>query len=268
MLTIDSVRLSPLQLDVLWEALDLGEPPYPLDITSHGAARSERAALRRDAMAELTEARLADRGQVDPVLAAALGLLARASYSIDSVWVAGSGESRLVRMLGAVGDGRAVLATQLTAADGDRGGDLMLNRIQEPGLVAEIIGALPEELPGGASAQSLPASVFAGRRLGPNTGGILRGVDDGYGREDRARRAMAELLDAPHVRSGQFAANARDRRGNKRRSSVVFWFDNANDGRYAAVVRPNGAGQNWVTVTPAAPDRLASRLRESLDEIV
>jgi hypothetical protein len=131
--------------------------------------------------------------------------------------------------------------------------------------VPEVIGALPPEDRGAATGGSLPTSALSGHRS-PGYGegdGMLRGVAD----DDRVchtRRAVTGLLDAKHTRSGQIAANARDRAGRRLRSPVVFWFDNPADGRYSAVVRAERHGEDWLTVTPAGYDHLVARLRECL----
>src|SRR5436309_1281860 len=67
-----------MALDSLWEALDGGELPYPLELRSHGDTMDERAALRRQLHRELGEEGLLDHGgRLEPRIEEWLGTLAR-----------------------------------------------------------------------------------------------------------------------------------------------------------------------------------------------
>jgi hypothetical protein len=110
--------LAPLALDFLWEALGAGEPPYPLEVRSHGATHDERTALRRrvreepvptagstshisSAQRKPGSADIGNRlpaegtvagglldhaGRLDPSWTAGLGTLAQPDVSIDAVF--------------------------------------------------------------------------------------------------------------------------------------------------------------------------------------
>lgn len=45
---------------------------------------------------------------------------------------------------------------------------------------------------------------------------------------------------------------------------MAFWFDNADDGRYLALVRTERSGADWVTVVPAGHGDLVSAVRRAL----
>jgi hypothetical protein len=261
--TDESWQLSARQLDFLWARLDLGPSPYPLEIVSHGETVHERTKLGTGIEAECRELGLMTGGLVDADLAAALTLLARPGYWVDSQWTVAE-PLRLIRVRSAADTRRALVAAQLPARPG-RPTTLVLSRIRPSALVEETIAAIPREARGRNPGGSLPTTAFTGTR---KTDGILREVRTEIDREAQTLRSMRGLLDQPHNRSGQFAANSRDRLGRRYRSPVVFWFDNAEDGRYTATVRRGAGRANWVTVTAAGPDQLFARLTECLDEVV
>lgn len=266
----DTWRLTTLEFDVLWDALELGESPYPLEITSHGDTEAERRELCRRTLAELGERLGFGAGLGESELAVALTLLARPRYWIDSLWVSDSVAPRLLRLLAASDRGKAVLALQLPGNSTRQQGDLVLSEVAETSLVSEVIGALPAERRGAQPAASLPTAALAGRKNPPDAGedrGFLRSVGGDDSREARALRAVRGLLDADHLRGGQVAANTRDRMGRKYRSPVVFWFDTPGDGRYMASVRAERGGADWVTVEPVDYPDLAAGLRRALTEV-
>lgn len=131
--------MSPLELDFLWESLDAGEPPYPLEIRSHGATEDERAALRRQVSTDAHTERL-------------LAVLARPRQSIDSVFLPALG-AEPVRALAAATSSSAVLAVQ-------RGESLALRPIHPGGLVSAIVELLPPAPRGTELSISVPAAEF------------------------------------------------------------------------------------------------------------
>lgn len=258
-------RLSPLHLDHAWALSDLGDSPFPLEVRNHGATMDERDQLRRKAADELYELGAVSGDRLAVELQEALRLLAFRRCWVDSLWVTDPAAGRMVRLLGAIEGRRAVLAVQLPGADLDTPGDLVLSEIEPSALVSEVIGSLPAARRGGHAGGTLPASAWTGRRTGDDR--ILRSMGEGDDRDGLTQRALAKLLDTPHVHSGQFAANARDRHGARHRSEVVTWFDNPDDGRYVVVPRTGRATERWVTVAPADGGYLQKRLHDALDEV-
>jgi hypothetical protein len=55
--------------------------------------------------------------------------------------------------------------------------------------------------------------------------------------------------------------NSRNGLGGKRRSRVLTWFDTAS-GRYLSLSRAGADGREWVTISPAEPKTLRTRLNE------
>lgn len=80
-------RLGPAALGVLWQAENLGEPPYPVRLPSVGATTDEHAALRGRLIDELTAAGLWTGDRPERELSVALRVLARPEVSVDSVWL-------------------------------------------------------------------------------------------------------------------------------------------------------------------------------------
>ena len=98
--------LTPVALDFLWESLDAGELPYPLDVPSHGSTVDSRRAMRHRVFEDLrAQQLLGTDGRMSPELEDWLGLLAQGTQSIDAV------HENTAAV--AVGDGsRALLAVQ------------------------------------------------------------------------------------------------------------------------------------------------------------
>jgi hypothetical protein len=84
------------------------------------------------------------------------------------------------------------------------------------------------------------------------------------------REAYASLSGQPRLRGGQLAVNSRNRLGGKQRSRVLAWFDTAS-GRYLSLSLAGADGREWVTISPAEPKTLRTRLNEmvsSLSDVV
>lgn len=235
--------VAPLALDFLWEALGAGEPPYPLEIHSHGATHDERAALRRRVREDLVAGGLLDpAGRLDPELDGWLGTLAQPDVSIDAVFLPDL-DVPPVLALAASGRAGAVLAVQ-------RPDGLALRPIPRDGLVSAIVGLLPAARRGSEQSISVPAGELAA---------VPAGAERASGQEDRA--ALATLTAMPNLRGGQIGVNSRSDMRGRRRSPVLAWFDNES-GRYLSQTR-----DGWVTIAPADAAALRRRIGELLTEV-
>lgn len=233
--------INPIALDFLWEALDAGEPPYPLEVQSHGVTMDSRALLRNRVREDLVAGQLLDhRGRLEPQLEEWLLALANADLSIDSVFLPEQG-AEPVLALAATGRGSAVLAVQ--QKDG-----LRLRSIPKDGLVSTIVGLLPAARRGTEPSISLPANELAA--VGGRGGGGERASDA------ETRKALAKLTAMPNQRGGQIAVNSRNEMRGRRRSPVLSWFDNPS-GRYLTQSR-----SDWVTIAPADAAALRHRIGE------
>lgn len=219
--------LPPLALDFLWESVDAGELPYPLQARSHGATMDERAALRRQVLAELP---------AGEDLEDALTVLARARHSVDAVLQL-EPDGPPTAALAAALDGRALLATQ-------RDEGLRLRPIDPGSLVSSIVDLLPAAPRGSEPSVTVPVEELA-------TGG----------RTDADRKVLARFATQRNHRGGQFAANARRPMGGRTRSPVLSWFDTGT-GRYLTYTT-----RGWVTIAPADPPTLRHRLTELLTSV-
>jgi hypothetical protein len=238
--------ITPIALDFLWEALDAGEPPYPLEIESHGATMDSRAMLRNRMRDDFVASGLLDRsGHLEPQLEEWLLALANADLSIDSVFLPERG-AEPVLALAASGRGSAVLAVQ--QKDG-----LRLRAIPKDGLVSAIVGLLPAARRGTETSISMPANELA--TVGGRGGGGQRASDQ------ETRKALTRLTAMPNLRGGQIAVNSRSDMRGRRRSPVLSWFDNQT-GRYLTQSRAD-----WVTIAPADAAALRHRIGEMVSSV-
>ncbi|GAB2743445.1 hypothetical protein JOM49_000771 [Amycolatopsis magusensis] len=257
---------SPMAFDFLWEAMNLGELPYPLRVRSHGNTEDERIALRQRTNAELKARGIRDaHGRLEPHVEEWLTLLARPSASIDALHIPDF-QAPPVGVL-AASDGRdAVVAVQ----DND---GIWIRPAYPESLVSSVVDLLPAGPRGTEASITLP--LQEAMRTPPKrpvlSGAAKEGEAGGRGRERRRpsladrpsdpREAYALLSGQPRIRGGQLAANTRNSLGTRRRSPVLAWFDTAT-GRYLSLSRPGRDGSEWVTVAPADPKTLRSRLGE------
>jgi hypothetical protein len=268
------IELSAIELDFLWEARNAGDLPYPLELRSHGATMDERETLRRRVHEGLRDRGLLDlTGGLERRLDGWLGVLARPSLSIDSVFLPGFDAEagpvaevaevtegadvvEPVRALAATNGSTAILATQ-------HGAGLTLRPIDRHALVSTIVDLLPPGRRGTELSISLPTDEFAAAAAGQARTGERAG-----GRaDDRATsQAVARLTSLPSTGGGQIAANSRSELTGRRRSTVLAWFDNES-GRYLGQVRAAGDGRDWTTVAPADAATLRKRISEMMAEV-
>lgn len=235
--------IGPIALDFLWEALDAGEPPYPLEIQSHGATMDSRRMMRQRVRADMAANNLIDQsGRIEPQLEEWLLALANADLSVDSVFLPETG-AEPVLALAAAGRGSAVLAIQ-------QKNGLLLRPIPKDGLVSAIVGMLPPARRGTETSISLPRAELAS---------VGRGAQRASDQE--TRKAFAKLTGMPNLRGGQIAVNSRTEMRGRRRSTVLSWFDNES-GRYLTQSR-----SDWVTIAPADAATLRHRIGEMVREV-
>jgi len=243
------VVLSPVEFDLLWDDLGLGESPYPLDVPSHGATMVERAELAAAALAALADVGLvggADGEDLDAELLENLVLLRHNTLSVDAL-VFGD---RPRRALAAAGDERAVLAV----LDGD---DLAIEPVHRDRVVHAVMSVIGDARPGPGEQVRLPRAAYSAAMDGyARTGypGFERALVTS-GVQGRAIRPLATMVESRRTASGQLAAT-----GPEGRSPVLSWFD-TEAGRYAASTEDGGA-EPWVTITPADGALIARRLTE------
>lgn len=261
---------SPLAFDFLWESARVGELPYPLIVRSHGATENERVSLRHRVDVELKARGIREpRGTLAPPIEDALHLLAFAPLTIDALHIP-QFEAPAVGVLAAADETKGVLAIQ--DADG-----IWLRDVPPDGLVSAVVGVLPAGPRGSEASVTLPLDDAL--RTAPIRVPVPSSGEEEDRRRGKARRApLSERLTAdpreaygriagqPRQRGGQLAANSRSQVGAKQRSRVLAWFDTAT-GRYLSLSRAGTDGREWVTVAPADPATLRTRLGEMVGSV-
>ncbi|HWD07302.1 MAG TPA: ESX secretion-associated protein EspG [Amycolatopsis sp.] len=263
---------SPMAFDFLWESADLGELPYPLRIQSHGATEDERVSLRHRVDVELKARGVRDsRGRLEPPVEEWLDLLARAPLTVDALHIP-EFQAHPIALLAAADERSGVVAIQ----DGD---GIWLREIPADGLVSAIVELLPAGRRGSEASVTLPLDEALHTRpvRVPVAAGGLGGAPEEKRRRakrqslsDRAnvdpRETYALISGQPRLRGGQLAANSRTQLGARQRSRVLGWFDTAT-GRYLSLSRAGSDGREWVTVAPADPATLRTRLAEMVASV-
>lgn len=260
MYTSTGFALADVEYDLVWSDLGLGEMPYPVAVTSHGRTMEERAEIRRQVYADLAERGLAKDGRVTAELEEALRALASPAVAID-LFAYRDGPCRA---LAAGGNGASALAM----LDGDT---LRLWPLRDTALVGAIVDVLPDYPAGTGQSMSAPLEALeAAAKADPDDF-----ADDPWGGGEDSEtqtlvRAGVSQLDAlallelanSRIGGGQFGVSVAGRHGRNRRSeSMLTWFDTPK-GRY--LMYTDGS---WVTVAPAAPERLVWRLEETIKEL-
>jgi hypothetical protein len=240
-------ELSAREFDFLWEHLELGRLPYPLDVPSNGATLEERAELRAETMAAL---------RFDSRITDLLRVLAAPKVSVDTV---GFGDGP-IRGLAAT-DGN--LGT-LVAIDG---GTLSFAAIRPTSLSRSIVEVLPSGESGPGHAISVPHQAMQravnGEDDDPFGDGDEREILMSNGVSGEDATMLVELADR-RVRGGQFGVTTSSRATSVRAGAriraktMITWFDTA-EGRYLMV-----HDGTWISVAPADAGRIAHRIDELL----
>lgn len=248
-------RLSAAQWDVLTEMLRLEGYPAPIQVRSHGRTDVERGHIRAEVGEELRWLGLVRAGRVEADLEAVLQLLHRPARWLDSVWLADAVAQQPVRVLAARGGTLGVCALQRP----DTPGATVLDIIPAAGLAAAVVSRLPSHSPG-----QRPGGTIALTPRPEQPGGVLVSASPVRTSVERERAAVSAILDQPHVRAGQIAANVRDSAGRVHRSPVVRWCDNP-EGRYQITVTPGP--DTRLTITPCTPHCLTTTLQHLVDSL-
>ena len=253
--TAQSLTISALEYDVLWEHLALRTMPLVLKVPSPGRTYTERADLVDQAWRALTERGLGERGALDGQLESLLRLLDHPDREVDGRF----GVSRSVRWLAVSRGDDAALATL------DRRG-LTLRPAAASGLAREVVSGLPAIPAGPGESITLPSAALDAAAATANTPDDFQDALIDHGIRPRDAEILRDTVRAVK-RQGQFGAAARDKWGRRRRANrVVGFFDNEN-GRYLQLRRPGPDNSDWTTISPADNRLITRELTELLDEI-
>ena len=256
MITRTVFALSGQEFDFLWEHLNLGRMPYPVDVPGNGATVAERNRLRTQTFDGLRDKGLLHEDRLDPDLAGLLRVVADPTVCVDTV---GFGDGPIRGLVASDGAIAAMAAFE--------GGTLSLSAIRPTSLATSIVELLPPGEAGPGHAMSLPHKALQRAADGEDDDPFGDGDDrdilvaNGVGYDDAT--TLVELAEG-RVRGGQFGLTtvsrpSRVRAGVRTRNqTVISWFDTAN-GRYLMVY--DGA---WVSLAPADAGRIAHRIEELL----
>jgi hypothetical protein len=261
-----SWRLSAEQWDVLTEASfpeNFGFEcyPAPIQVRSHGRTDVARGRIRARVSAELEQLGLLRAGRVEPDLEAALRLLHRPTYWVDSVWLPDAAAKQPVRVVAARDGTAGACAVQYP----DQPGATLLEIIPASGLAAAVVRKLPPHPPGRNPAVTLPLEPGDDRQPEPDRG-LLVPVPTVRTSAERDSAAATAILEQPRARAGQIAANVRDPSGQVRRSGILRWCDNP-DGRYQVTVGGQAGGPQQLAVAPADAQRMGDGVQRLLTSL-
>ncbi|MGH3827826.1 MAG: ESX secretion-associated protein EspG [Pseudonocardiaceae bacterium] len=260
-------NLSAAQWDVLTETLRLEGYPAPLQVRVHGRTDAARGRIRAEVSEELRQLGLLRAGRVEADLEAALRLLHWPVSWLDSVWLPDAAVApQPVRVLAARGAALGVCALQHP----DRPGATVLDLVPAAGLAAAVVAWLPAHPPGRSPGGTIALAPSFDRPGFDRPGfdrpeGVLVSASPARTSAERERAAVSVILDQPHARAGQLAANRRDTAGRVHRSPVLRWCDTP-DGRYQITITARRTDRE-LTVTPGDPHRLATTLHDLLDTL-
>lgn len=255
------IRVSASAFDILWADLGHRELPGPLLVHSVGSTRGERAEIRQDVYANLTERGLCTEGELDPDLCARLEVLASADLTVECEALVDMAEAEPLRAVAAVAGRRAVLAAQPRRTIG-------LSEIRDTELIPAAVGVLPDLEPGPGYGVSLPASALGSAVRDPvfaggGAGGATSPAAGSAAFEQQIREVLA-IQARPVLGAGQFSVRMREN-GRLRRVGGVSWFV-TDVGAYLGAVAPGRGDEDWMTVAPVDSARLATRLADIIDE--
>ncbi|MGX7823869.1 ESX secretion-associated protein EspG [Actinokineospora sp. 24-640] len=252
----ESLVLSALEFDVLWESERLPAKHVALDVPSPGATHTERAQLVERAFGTLAARGLVKGGRAVPELADRLALLAYPQVSVDTwVWtdreIAGLAAAQGSQaMLGVVDRAEVWLIPTRATALADA--------------AVSIAGAAPA---GPGRSVSLPTDVLteADARCGGDAQKLVTVLSE-RGISFSEAQSLASMLGGMGAR-GQLGAERTQRDQRRTRATRTIAFHDTVDGRYLYLTRAANDGRMWSTITPADNPRIAACVRELLDEV-
>ncbi|MBC6446739.1 ESX secretion-associated protein EspG [Actinokineospora xionganensis] len=249
----NSVVLSTLEFDVLWESERLPGRHVALDVPSPGRTHTERRELVAAAFAGLEQRGLAEAGRAAPELADSLSLLAHAPVTVDS-WVWTDHE-----------------ITALSVASGDQGmlavvdgGEVWLIPARGTAMAEAAVSIAGDVAAGPGRSVSLPTDILTKSDHADPQLMINALTEHGVSLSDA--QMLGSMVTGMTTR-GQFGAERAQRGRRRDRAERVVAFHDTDAGRYLYLTRPSADGRLWSTITPADNARLATCVRELLDEL-
>jgi hypothetical protein len=245
-----SIELSRLEFDVVWQHLGLGAFPTVFRMLGHGRTETERLRLVDLAWQSLRAKGLGRHGDPHPMLAELLTVLSRPEREVDARM--NHGES-VVRALAGARDEFAAIGVL-------RAGAFHLSEITPGGLSRAVVALLPEHPAGSGTSVTMPSGLFTAACAASGDDPVRLGAalaERGVREPDAGQlaRALSDITGA-----GQFGAARLDRLGRRMRADHVVGFVDSASGRYLLEARPSAAGEQWTTIAPTDPIRLAGQI--------
>jgi hypothetical protein len=251
-----SVVLSTVELDVVWEAERLGSRHVALSVPSPGRTYAERAEIVEKAWLSLGERGLARGNRATGELLDLLGMLASPAVSID-VWA--WADHQVSGLAASTGD-YAVLGV----VDDE---EFWLIPARSSTLAESAVSVIGDLQPGVGQTVAVPHGVLIGaaRQAQGDAHALITALQDRGVPLFKAQELAGMLLG--QVARGQFGVERRGRDGVSHRAERVVAFHDTDAGRYLMQLEPSGDDVDWCTVTPADNILLAERVWELLAEV-
>ncbi|SMD16364.1 EspG family protein [Kibdelosporangium aridum] len=236
------VRLPVDALATLLRQERIGELPEVLAPAAVWRPRDEVQAAQASAYEEAKRLGWLDRhGRLDVDVAAALSVLCRASVEYYG-WIA-----RRRSILAAATGREAILAVRDDT-------EISLRKAKASKLAEALVGQLPDMRPGSGTPVSVPVDELraAARKRRP-------------ARPDL--RQVLQVMAQPSAGSGELWVAVRDSLGRRTEVTHPLRYADTKWGRFLNLATVSSGGDLWLTVAPASPSELVTRLR-SLERLL
>jgi hypothetical protein len=254
-----TIELSALEYDVLWEHLQLGPFPPILEINSHGATFAERARLTAGVWESLAERDLGWPNALDTRLQFRLRLLARPEWELDARLQLSATGPRTSALI-AANRSTATVAVLDT-------GRLTLRTVPADTITQQAVALLPPHPPGTGNSITFPADTLdtAAARAGSNNPDALASALLAQGLGKSEAHKVADVADNV-IRFGHFGAARTPRFDKRRRANHVVSVYDTTQARYLFTRKPSG-GRHWVTLVPGTDAAITRQLDELLKQL-
>lgn len=246
----EEIVCSPVELDVVGDAMGLEVRRFPFTIGYHGSTLTERARLVESVRHDLRSRCLVEGSRFTPEFTEALRLLARAPLSVALI---GTSSSHRIVALAAI-EGRSALLTVQT------GEQISLQRCSTQRALRGLIGFLPDLPPGPGEPVTVTKPVARDEVEDFSQFRVTRQMRF----TPTAESLVTEILHRPQSGAGYFVAGARDRRGREATVGTLSYLD-TDAGRYLVVPSTGPRGELSVTYRPGDQGYMETRLGEIID---
>ena len=253
--TTPALTMSASAYQVLCDYLGLAGLPHVLRVIPRGFREAERRAVVESAWRELRENGHADHRGPTMRVTELITMLHRFDRAIDAQF---HGDAELRAQATASGN-IGVLAT--LAAE-----RLVLREVHPASLSTAMVSLLPPTVAGPGHSLALPRDVLeaAVANQGARNIDVFEAQLRLAGVPPAEAKNVSRVFDRP-LRRGVFGVSITNAQGRRLRGDhVLTWVDN-RAGRYLIEDSTALDGQQWTTIAPTTPHRLAAQLDRLLD---